>query len=36
MLTLTIMISEMGANCLPCGPISQQKHDPIIDLVFVP
>ena len=30
MLTLTVMISEMGLNCLSCGLLSQQKHDSII------
>ena len=34
MLTLTIMISEMGLNCLSCDPLSQQKHDSIIGFNF--
>ena len=30
------MISEMGANPLPWGPLGQQKRDSIIDLIFIP
>ena len=34
MLTLTIMISEMGVNCLSCNLLSQQKRDLIIGFTF--
>ena len=33
-LTLTIIISEMGVNCLPCDPLSQQKCDSVIGFNF--
>ena len=29
------MISEMGVNCLSCGPLNQQIRDSIIDLTFI-
>ena len=30
------MIFEMGVKSLSRGPLGQQKHDSIIDLIFIP